>query len=73
MPEVGESLDGPGVLRTYINSTIPCDDHEASPLMNHSLDVRNLILELHEKLDIPGDICVIHGDGGVGKKDFDDG
>ena len=40
--------------------------------MNHSIDVRNLILEIRKKIDIPGDIRVIHGVGGVGKKDLDD-
>lgn len=60
-----ESLDGPGVLRTS-TAQFPVMTIKHPP--NESFYGREKVIpEIHEKLEIPGDICVIHGVGGVGK------
>ena len=65
LTEVIESLDGPTVLRTS-TAQFPIMTIKHPP--NESFYGREkAILKIHEKLDIPGDICVIYGVGGVGK------
>ena len=65
LAEVIESLDGPAVLRTS-TAQFPVMTIKHPP--NESFYGREkAILKIHEKLDIPGDICVIYGVGGVGK------
>ena len=65
LADIIESLDGPGVLRTS-TAQFPVMTIKHPP--NESFYGREkVILEIHEKLEIPGDICVIHGVGGVGK------
>ena len=63
--EVIESLDGPAVLRTS-TAQFPVLTIKHPP--NESFYGREeAILKIHQKLDIPGDICIIYGVGGVGK------
>lgn len=65
LAEVIESLDGPAVLRSS-TAQFPVMTIKHPP--NESFYGREeAILKIHKKLDIPGDICVIYGVGGVGK------